>query len=248
MIKVGERLCPICGKIIKYNSSSGTLKYYYRAIKRNSVCRSCIAKINNANPETKEKISKSNLGKKMSEETRKKLSLSHIGHKVSQETKEKISRYNKGKKISDEQKEKIRQSLIGHKHSDLTKKKIGLSSLGRHHTDESRRKIRVSLIKTLEKRYSKKIYPLYNPDACKIIDEYGKKNGYNFQHALNGGEFYVEDLGYWVDGYDRDKNVVIEYYEPWHEAEIRKVKDVRRKKEIIDKLHCKFIILKENEC
>lgn len=32
----------------------------------------------------------------------------------------------------------------------------------------------------------------YNPLACKIIDEYGKKHGYNFQHAENGGEYKIK--------------------------------------------------------
>lgn len=48
--------------------------------------------------ETKEKISKSNLGKKVSEETKKKLSDSHKGYKVKESTKSKLSKINKGKK------------------------------------------------------------------------------------------------------------------------------------------------------
>jgi hypothetical protein len=39
-------------------------------------------------------------------------------------------------------------------------------------------------------------FPNFNPQACKIIEEYGKMNGYNFQHALNGGEFHIKELGY----------------------------------------------------
>jgi group I intron endonuclease len=51
--------------------------------------------------ETKEKIRKSNLGKKASQETLRKLSLSHTGYKVSDETKRKLSDINKGKRGSD---------------------------------------------------------------------------------------------------------------------------------------------------
>lgn len=48
--------------------------------------------------EAKEKISKSNLGKKVSEATKKKLSDSHKGYKVKESTKDKLSKINKGKK------------------------------------------------------------------------------------------------------------------------------------------------------
>jgi len=88
----------------------------------------------------------------------------------------------------------------------------------------------------------------YNVGSIKIIDEYGKKYGYNFQHAENGGEFslYTKSGNYYfVDGYDKKKNVVIEYYEKGHKYTIEY--DQQRKKEIIQKLKCKFIELKEWE-
>jgi hypothetical protein len=86
-------------------------------------------------------------------------------------------------------------------------------------------------------------FPNFNPQACKIIEEYGKMNGYNFQHALNGGEFHIKELGYWIDGYDINKNVVIEYYEKHHLTPKWKEKDKKRMKNIIETLKCKFIII-----
>lgn len=44
------------------------------------------------------------------------------------------------------------------------------------------------------------------------------------------------------NGYDEDKNVVIEYYEKSHKNQ--KERDERRKEEIIDFLGCEFIELK----
>jgi very-short-patch-repair endonuclease len=85
--------------------------------------------------------------------------------------------------------------------------------------------------------------PRYNPIACQQIDKYSKQHGFNFQHALNGGEFHIKELGYFVDGYDEDKNVVIEYYEKKHRNKIER--DEKRKQEIIDHLGCVFIELKE---
>jgi len=87
--------------------------------------------------------------------------------------------------------------------------------------------------------------PSYNKFGCSLIDEYGKVHGYNFQHALNGGE--CRFLGYYVDGYDKDKNVVIEYDEKYHFSfgKLRD-KDIKRMNEIVEYLKCKFIRLKDN--
>jgi hypothetical protein len=85
--------------------------------------------------------------------------------------------------------------------------------------------------------------PFFNINACKFMDEWGSKNGYNFEHAMNGKELSVG--GYWVDGYDREKNVVFEYDEPHHylkKADMTlKHKDVQRMNEIQNILKCDFI-------
>jgi hypothetical protein len=86
-------------------------------------------------------------------------------------------------------------------------------------------------------------FPNFNPRACQIIEEYGKQNGYIFQHALNGGEFYIKQLGYWIDGYDKEKNTVIEYQEKHHLTPKWIEKDKKRKEEIIKTLNCKFIYI-----
>lgn len=106
------------------------------------------------------------------------------------------------------------------------------------HTEETKRKMRLSHINRIIK-INGYIYPNHNPASIVIIEEYGKQNGYNFQHAENGGEFHIKELGYWVDGYDKDKNVVIEYYEKLHNR--TKEQDKLRKQEIIKYLNCTFI-------
>lgn len=90
--------------------------------------------------------------------------------------------------------------------------------------------------------------PSFNPLSCNIIEEYGKKNGYNFQHGLNGGEFYIKELGYWLDGYDKEKNIVIECNEPFHYYSNgnMKSKDEKRQNDIINFLKCSFIRIKYN--
>lgn len=81
----------------------------------------------------------------------------------------------------------------------------------------------------------------YNPEACNLIDKYAKENDYHFQHAENGGEFFIKDLGYWVGGYDKKRNVVIEVDESHHfvDGNLRQ-SDVDRQQEIENHLGCIF--------
>ena len=94
--------------------------------------------------ETKEKLRKVNLGRKLSDETKakisesvkaklkteeckKKMSLAWKGRVVSEETKRKISLSNLGRKCSAESIERMKKNhkgMTGKKHSDETKKKI----------------------------------------------------------------------------------------------------------------------------
>ena len=116
---------------------------------------------------------------------------------------------------------------------------------GHTHTNETKQKIRLSSLKTLRLKFGGGICPKYNPIACQRIDEYGKQHGFHFQHALNGGEFYIKELGYWVDGYDKKRNAAVEYYEKHHRRTKEQVRDKQRVKEIIDHLGCKFVIINE---
>lgn len=88
----------------------------------------------------------------------------------------------------------------------------------------------------------------YNPKACKVFNYIMERDSIHIQHALNGGEFLVEGLGYWLDGYDKKNNVAYEYDEKWHFVGGRlKESDIKRQKEIEEKLKCKFIRIKDGE-
>ena len=87
-------------------------------------------------------------------------------------------------------------------------------------------------------------YISYNPNSIPVIEKYGTENGYNFQHAENGGEYLVREVYYWVDGYDAENNVVVEYDEKYHEMQTGK--DKIRQQHIMDVLGCKFIRIKES--
>lgn len=111
---------------------------------------------------------------------------------------------------------------------------------GKKHNQETKNKIRKSTTSYFLTHLNTKAR--YNKNACLFIDELNKKYGLNLIHAENGGEKYVS--GYYVDGYDEEKNIVFEYDERRHYKDvysnILKDKDIIRQNEIIAELGCKF--------
>ena len=116
-----------------------------------------------------------------------------------------------------------------------------MSTTGIKYSDETRKNMRLNIKKYIESckgglkcRYSK--------TACEYINKLNEEKHWNLQHAENGGEFEVD--GYWVDGYDKELNIVFEYDEPKHyqniENNILKEKDQYRQNYIISKLNCEF--------
>jgi len=85
--------------------------------------------------------------------------------------------------------------------------------------------------------------PNFNSDVCVLFDKISKEKNINIRHALNGGEFYIDKLGYWVDGYDEINNVVYEYYEKRHFIKGKlKTRDKKREEEIKNYLKCELVI------
>ena len=84
--------------------------------------------------------------------------------------------------------------------------------------------------------------PHFNRRACKYFDDLNRKNDWNLQHALNGGEYHLSHIGYWLDAYDKQRNIVVEYDEPHHftkNGQLKK-KDIDRMNEICEHLKCDF--------
>lgn len=112
------------------------------------------------------------------------------------------------------------------------------------HSDETKKKQRISAINRIVNAKGS-CSPNYNPNSIPIIEQKAKELGIkDLIHAENGGEYHIKNLGYYVDGYSKSKNIVIEYYETQHHKN-NIVHDKKRKKEIIDFLGCKFIEIKE---
>jgi hypothetical protein len=249
MKRIFSRNCPECGLEFTYKYASS----YYRAKNTNRLCFECGNK------------------KKITEEFRRKNSESHKGIKHSPEWNEKIRKTLLGHKISDETKKRIsdstliRQSTAEYKtnhangiqkfHEDSIRydnhiKKLSEAMINFYNTDhgvELRIKLRKRLTDKLHLNSNVGLKPSFNSKACKIIEDYGIENGYNFQHAENGGEYYIKELGYWVDGYDEEQNVVIEFNEKRHLYGKNKIKTETRKLEIIRFLKCIWIEFNEQK-
>lgn len=112
---------------------------------------------------------------------------------------------------------------------------------GRHHTTKSREKMRKAAC-----NYLSDLNPTpcrYNKSSISILETIAKEHGWNIQHAENGGEFYT-GIGYWLDAYDKEKNIALEYDELKHYSDVENniltEKDLERQTNIINHLHCEY--------
>jgi NUMOD3 motif len=133
--------------------------------------------------------------------------------------------------------------MYGHHHTQEVKdfisknNTVNKSKLGKITTEESKRKMREAALNRIERLGR---CPSYNTEACSYMDSL--RPIYNFQHALNGGEFHM--CGYSVDGYDKEKILVFEYDEPHHYIKKTwqlKERDIKRMDEIRQKMGCGFL-------
>lgn len=130
---------------------------------------------------------------------------------------------------------------------EVTKKKIKYGeengNYGRPKRKQEIERMRISAIN----RVMRQGCPVaYNPNSIPIIEQFGKTHGYNFIHAENGGEYQVPNTTFFVDGYDVEKNVVLEFDENYHFSEKQSRKDKERQDMIGNVLKCKFIRIDEN--
>jgi hypothetical protein len=115
-----------------------------------------------------------------------------------------------------------------------------------HSSDEYREKRRLITRKILKQKLGNGRISSYSKKACLCIDKIGHLLGYLFQHGENGGEYEIG--GYALDGYDKNKNVILEYDEPHHydfNGNL-KPKDVRRQNDLIKALN-PSVFLRYNE-
>lgn len=237
-----KKQCPVCNKDLLYTTAY-SLKI---AIKINSKCRSCSKKgklppffKNGKIPESILDKMKKTWFKKGQEPSnakfRKGKNLEEIyGVEKTKQIRTKFSL----RRQSSESNENRRASCI--------KAGCGKSNKGRKTSPELKKLFRHQMIARL-KQTNKNFHPPYNKKACEYFNKLMIENNCHIQHALNGGEYYVKELGYWVDGYDKQNNIVYEWDEKRHYNSVGmlKDKDVVRQNEIENFLKCKFIRIKE---
>jgi|ERR1035441_7794075 hypothetical protein len=213
MSEIWKKNCPDCGIEMIYSSKSSLTL----SIKRNCLCRKC-CRLGEKNPS----FGKMNYWK------------GKIGP-------------NKGKIVSDDFRLLMSKIVTGRKHKSESIEKMSLIQIGKNSwskgrkvTDYTKYKLRMRKIEELRKKGIEPGKHNYNPKACEFIDKLNKEKGWNLQHALNGGE--IDICGYFLDGYDKEKNIVAEYDEKYHQQKTQLEKDIIRQKRIIEKIHPKMFI------
>lgn len=157
--------------------------------------------------------------------------------------------WNKGKKLP----EPMRSKVIAAGLINLQKivipftaehcNNISRSQKGKKLTIDHKRRIRLGVIRSRSQNL--KLYPNYTKYACQLFDEINHELGWRGQHAENGGEFFIRELGYWVDYYEPNLNIIIEFDDKNHKY--RKEKDEIRQQEITNHIQCKFYRLSETD-
>jgi len=198
-----KRSCPICSREISYSANREKI----RAEKSNTKCKSCSKKGSN-HPL---------YGKTRSEEAKRKTSESLKGKKRSIEVCKKTSGKRNGmygKSFYDVWLEKYGKIIADKKMLDFKKKRK--LQIMKPFSQESLKNMRLKAIKRIEKNRLNggQLIPGYNSSACKIIEEYNKKYGFNFIHAENGGGKCID--GYFPDGIDEKRKTIIEIDEKHH--------------------------------
>jgi len=237
-----KRKCPMCNEEIFYTRKNSLR----RADIENRLCRKCVNK-------GKEPWNK---GLKLSESHKQNISNSEKDRVITWG--DKISKSLINKKLSNEHIEKLKENHVGmsmKKHSLDTiikmseiKKGENNPMFGKKQSDISNQKRRLKSIENILNRCGQ-IMPNYNPKGCEYFNQLMKENNSVIRHAENGGEFYIKELGYWLDGYDIENNVVYEFDESHHFDHFGYLieKDLIRQSQIENHLRCKFIRIKENQ-
>ena len=192
-------------------------------------------------------------GRKHSKEAKRKISKSSKGnqyakgYKHTKEAIEKIRNSATGRKHAKEYINKMKKRkgknnpFFGKKHSKETKEKWSRSGknnsmYGKKHTEKFKKeqslRARKNFYKML-KKINKNYHPSYNINACKWFEQFDRIKNTIGKYATNGGEFYIKELGYWLDYINHELKIIIEWDEERHYRYNKlKKKDIKRQKEI----------------
>lgn len=236
--------CPQCDGQQSYK----TAKSLKVAIKNNTICKSCASanRLDLKKPRgpmseaIKEAIRQTHLGNKDNIAKLRERGKNNIGEKNPMFGKKGQLCHRFGCKVSEETKTKLRASRIQMPLSEIHKNNIRKGLKGKTHSSETKRKMRIAHLKHLEKNGFQG--PRYNQTACDFFEKLEKSFIWNGIFARKNKEFFIGELGYFVDYYEPNFNIVIEFDEPKHYTidNCLKNKDTERMTEIIKVLNCYF--------
>lgn len=212
-----QKSCPLCGTPQEY-SSWDSLQH---SIRKNTVCNSCRASTKKIIPENGVWKRVCKCGNEMVYSCRRSYNTGKRTDAICRNcaAKESSKYANTAYRKTEEYKTKI---------SDALKKARKTDSYG----EEFKKKCRENKLNQIFKQGTQRTV---NINACKFMDLFSQQFGVNLQHGMNGGEYQF--IGYSVDGYDKEKNVIFEYDEPKHHISSVAKKDVERQKRLVEHLH-----------
>ena len=244
-----KRICPECNKDVWHTN----IKNKNHAEKIGKLCRSCGIKKNHAdfngskNPFYQKKHSLKSR-RKMSQTDRSYMSGKNHYAYTKSGWREKMKKALSGKNNPMYGKTGKLNPFFGKKHKKetilLLKEKcsgVNAGNYGKIFSDEHKNKIRLSHIKRA-KRVGKFYKPNFNEKSCQYFDKMEKEKGWNGFYATKNGECFIEDLGYWLDYFEPNKNIVVEWDESRHYNSLGELNDVDkfRMDKIIKHLNCQF--------
>ena len=242
MITPYHKNCPTCNKVIYYSK----LWNLNNSIKNNKNCKKC-AKKGTVPTFIKDGKIDSTVLEKIKKGWFKKGSIPKNAIFRKGKTIDEIYGIKKALELKNKMSSRIQSIESNKKRSkSCIKSKCGYSNKGRKTSEKLKCLFRKQMISRLMNTY-KNFHPPYNIKACEHFNNIMRTDNINIQHALNGGEYHIKELGYWVDGYDKINNTVYEWDEKRHfnKDGTLKTKDILRENEIKKFLNCKFIRIKD---
>lgn len=129
--------------------------------------------------------------------------------------------------------DKWRKNLSeGHKKSE-----VWIKSMNTH---EYKQKHRMKMMRLLKEQ---KVKVCINKIACDFFNLLNTTMNWNGYHGKNEKEYQLNY--YFLDYYDKNNNIVIEWDEKYHNKQKQKAKDIIRQKHIIETLNCNFYRINE---
>ncbi len=161
-------------------------------------------------------------GRKASDETKEKMSKSRMGRIVTEETREKIRKALTGKKLSDSHRESLSKSHMGNKHTDETKKKMSILNKKRYKENKT---FLANLAKSMAAKPNKKETQLIKFLQHIIPNEYKFTGDYSFWIDGKNPDFLN------ING---QKKLIELFGEYWHYTKPKKENLNLTKKEVED--------------